>query len=101
MPVIDGKVAALGPDRDVFPCRWPCHVQYDADPVFVVVSLDTLVCVGCVRGDQAVSLGGKFCRLEVFERVEDWIRDLVVDIKKLLRALGSIRGCLVLRAVCA
>ena len=31
MPIIDGKVATLGPLCHIFPRRWPSHVQYDTD----------------------------------------------------------------------
>ena len=59
MTVVDGKVAALWPARDVSPTRRLRHVQDDRDPVLVVVALDTLMSVGRVGRDEAVGLGCK------------------------------------------
>ena len=59
MTIVDGKVAALWPARDVSPPRRLRHVQDDRDPVLVVVALDALVRVGRVGRDQAVGLGCK------------------------------------------
>ena len=99
--IIDGEVAALGPDRHVLPRRGPRHVQDDAHTILVVVSLDALVRVGRVRRDQPVRFRGELRRLEVLERVEDWVRDLIVDVEHLLRGLCQGLRLLTLCGLCA
>ena len=66
MPIIDGKVAALGPHLHVFARGRLRHVQNDRDTILVVVSLDALVRVCSVRSDQTVRFRCKLSQLVVF-----------------------------------
>ena len=78
MTIVDREVAALWPTRHVLArCRLG-HVQNDRHPILVVVTLDTLVSVCCVRRDQAVRFGGEFRRLKIFQRIHHFWRTLQV-----------------------
>ena len=66
MSIIDGEEGALRPILYIFPGAWPRHVEYYGHSVFVVVSLDALMCVGSIRSDNAVGFRGKLGLLKVF-----------------------------------
>ena len=59
--VIDPKEGAAGPVGGFFEFRLD-NVQDDRYSVFIVISNDSLMCVGCVRGHYSVSLTCKLCR---------------------------------------
>lgn len=80
MAIVDRKVAALGPVRDIFATRRLCHIQDDRHPVFVVVPLDALVSVCRIRSYQSVRLRCVLCWLKVFEWISDWLRLIEINL---------------------
>jgi len=103
--VVDCEVAALGPNWHIFASRRPRHVQDDAHSVFIVIPLDALVRVCCIRSDQAVCFRRKFGRFEVFQRIQNGVGHLIIHIEHLLcgllfsRLLGALSGALVLGGI--
>ena len=83
MSIVDCEVATLWPVGNIFATCWPRHVQYDRDSIFIVVSLDSLMRIGRIRGDQAMSLRSKFCRLKIFQWIQDDARDWVIHVEHL------------------
>ena len=89
MAIVDSEVATLGPICDIFATSGPRHVEYNGDSIFVVVSLDALVCVCGVRGDQAVSFRGEFCWLKIFQRIGLRLRHVEIDIEHIHRCFDA------------
>ena len=48
MPIINSEVAAFGPLFNIIAIGWLRHVQDYRDSVLVVITLDSLVCVGSI-----------------------------------------------------
>ena len=47
MAIVNGKERALGPVVGVL-LRRPRHIQYDGNPIFIVISLYALMSIGCI-----------------------------------------------------
>lgn len=69
MSIVNGEEAAFGPIPVPVLVGRLCHIEYNAYPVFIIVSLHTLMGVGCVTGDYAVLLRGELGLLKVAQRV--------------------------------
>ena len=52
--IVNRKVTALRPLFEASLVRWPRHIQNDGDSILIVVPLDALMGVRCVRSDQTV-----------------------------------------------
>ena len=63
MAVEYAEEGTLGPVLDFF-LAWRLHdVEDDTHSVFVVISYDSLICVGSVAHDAAIFTNTAFCRL--------------------------------------
>lgn len=51
MAIVYRKEGTLRPIDNVLPRRWFVHVQNDGDSIFVIISLNALVCIGCITGN--------------------------------------------------
>ena len=67
MTVEDSKERALGPVLNVLLAWWLHDVEHDADSILVVISDDSLVCVGGVGFYNAAFLLAGLCGLMVFQ----------------------------------
>ncbi len=72
MAIIDSEITTLRPVSDIFSAGRPRHIQNDRYSIFIVVSLDALMGVCCVRSDQAMCLRRILSRFKVFQRICDW-----------------------------
>ena len=70
MTVVNSKETALGPFLNMGLVCGLGHVQNNAHAVFVVVALNSLVCIRCVTSDQPVRFRRKFSAFKVLERIE-------------------------------
>lgn len=69
MSVINGKKATFRPSFGIFIFR-PSHIQNDGDTVLIIVSLYSLMCIGCVRSNQTMWLACKLRLLKLSERIK-------------------------------
>ena len=69
MSIIDSKIAAFRPISHIFATCGLCHVQNNRDSVLIVIPLDALMRVSCVRSDQAMRLRCILGRFEIFKRI--------------------------------
>ena len=64
--IIDSEVTALRPHCYILSTLRLSHIQNDRHPVFIIITLDSLMSVRCIRCNQAVCLGSEFGWLKVF-----------------------------------
>ena len=92
MTIVDREVTALGPASHIFArCRLG-HVQNDRHSILIVITLDSLMGVCCVRSDQTVRFRGKLGRLKVLQRVHHFWRAMhvVVNIEHVYGGVLSV-----------
>ena len=56
MAIVDGEITALGPCRHILSGGWLGHVEDDGDTILIIIALYALMRIGCIRGDQSMSL---------------------------------------------
>lgn len=94
MAIVDGEVAALGPGDYFLATRGLGHVEDDGDAILVVVPLNSLMCIGCIGRDQAVSLGCILGWLEILQWIDRWSRLRCVVQVHIEHRRRAIRGSL-------
>ncbi len=71
MAIIDSEIATLWPVTDIFPAGRSRHIQNDRYSIFIVISLDALMSVCCVRSDQTMCFRRILRRFKIFQRICD------------------------------
>ena len=69
MAIINGKETAFGPLLEFLFTRWFRHIQNNRHAILVVISLDPLVRVRRITGDQAVRLRSEFSLFKILKRI--------------------------------
>jgi len=78
MAIVYRKEGTLRPIDNVLARRWFVHVQNDGDSIFVIISLNALVSIGCITGNQSVAFIRELCKLVILEWVvlDHWLQIL-------------------------
>lgn len=96
MTIEDAKERALGPIHYVFFCGWLHNVQDNTNSVLVVITDNSLICVGCVPHDVSVFSHTALGRLPAWQIQRGWIWRWAIPKKQLLdiqRLVCFLRLC--------
>ena len=71
MTVVDAEIRASWPffRVNIRPILGWKQISNYRNPVFIIISLNTLMCICCVTSDETVRFGGVFGVFEIFQRV--------------------------------
>ena len=84
MSIKYSKETTLRPIFNIFFRRWLHNIKHNANSIFIVVSNNALIRIGCVAHNETILPYTAFCRLPTWQVESAWIRWWTVSEKKFL-----------------